>query len=579
MAHSIKTEADRIYMNGRFYCTDMEGAPKHYEAVAIKDGKFIYIGDNAEAVSFKGDNTDVIELDGKMVIPGLSDAHLHPSMLANQIHSFDLYGLEAEESKSRDDYLNYYLDKISEYVKANPDKGLIRIAGINAYLFIQDGGTYPTKEDLDRICSDRPVIVRSYCMHYGWFNSKALEIAGIDKDTPDVRGGVIIRDADGNPTGFFQEADAINLVIDGIPGGDYSVDEYREAIMSFQNNIAAPFGITMIFDALATPNAREAYRQLVREEKLTLRVRSQEYIKTSYDNSAIDKICESFGKEDEGDDYKVNVVKFFMDGGGLNFYLTEPYERPVLEAAGLPLDYVSKPLWTKAEMENAFLKVSQAGYQIHVHAMGDGGVKHTLDGFEYINRQTGKNGNRNVIAHVMMIREEDKKRFADLEVIASMQPMWGAVETIYEFGYQSSFGKTRPQYFFPLKSLLDEGVVIAFGTDFPIGGMINPYQELQTAMTRAVGKSYPMYEKYKDWKMGPTDNPTRECMSLNEGIAALTIWGAYQHGLENITGSFEVGKSADMVVLSNNLEECDILDYEFTVSEETVFKGRTVFKR
>lgn len=579
MAHSIQTEADKIYINGRFYCTDMEGVPKRCNAVAIKDGKFICTGDDDEALLFKGEHTEVTDLYGKMVIPGLSDAHLHPSMLANQICSCDLYGLEAEEGKTREDYLNYYLNKIEEYIKANPEKELIRIAGINAYLFMQDGGTYPTKEDLDRICSDKPIIVRSYCMHYGWFNSKALEIAGINKDTPDVRGGVIVRDSGGNPTGFFQEADAINLVIDGIPGGDYSVEEYKEAILSFQKTIAAPFGITMIFDALATPNAKEAYRQLVKEKKLTLRVRSQEYIKPSYDDDMLDQICRGFGKDDEGSDYKVNVAKFFMDGGGLNFYLTEPYEKPVLESAGLPDDYVSQPLWTKSEMEKAFLKVSEAGYQIHVHAMGDGAVRQTLDGFEYINEQTGKNGNRNVIAHVMMIREEDKNRFAELDVIASMQPMWGAVETVYEFGYQSSFGKIRPQYFFPLKSLLDKGVIIAFGTDFPIGGMINPYQGLQTAMTRSVGKSYPMYEKYKDKKMGPVDNPTRECLSLNEGIAALTIWGAYQHGLENVTGSFEVGKSADMVVLSNNLEECDILDYEFTVSEETVFKGVTVFKK
>lgn len=576
-----KKVADKIFVNGQFYSTDLDCNMTCSEAVAVCEGKFIYVGEKETALTYKGINTEVIDLNGKMVLPGLSDAHMHPSMLVSNENSLDLYGVSAEDGKTGNDYLEQYLDKIRQYAKENKEKDIIKVGGIDAGLFLQGGGKYPSSRDLDKACSDRPVIVRSYCLHNLWINTKALELSGLDKHTPDIRGGVILRDEEGEPTGFFQEIDAIDMVISRIPGAEFTVDEYKNAILGFQNEYAAPLGLTMVFDALADRNAKNAYRELINEGRLKMRVRCPEYIRPETGEKQVEQLCHQ-EIEYLGDDYKANVAKFFIDGSQMNICLTEPYEKKKLKEMGLPDNYKGELVWHDDEIKELFLKLTEAGYQIHTHVMGDGAAKQVLDGFEYVKDVTGYNGNRNVMTHIMLIREEDKKRMGTLGVIAAMQPIWGCVESVYEFGYIPSFGKYRSERFYPLKTLLENGVKVAFGSDFPIGGMINPYQGLQTAITRTLprglAQSGEIFDRYKNYKMGPEEDPERECMSLEECIAALTIVGAWQHGLEKLTGSIENGKSADMVILSQNLENVDTSLMEFTEVEETIFKGETIYR-
>jgi len=574
----MSNKAELVLINGKFYSVDIEGQVRRFQAVAIKDGVFAYVGDNQGVEEHIDSNTVSVDLENKMVLPGLSDSHVHASFSAVSRFSANLNNLAYTEPQARPGLLEKYKDIIKEYMLNNPNEKIIRGAGFDGNPFLMDPGGFPDRHDLDQVCRDKPVVLRSFCYHYAWANTKALELAGITKDTADPGTGTIYRDKGGDPTGFFQEMPAIDRLLKHLPGYDFSVEQYKDALRYYQKNLANKYGITLIFDALATDNAVHAYREMAEDGELTLRVRGCYYADPEKGLDQFDQLEKPATDYSASKRFAIKTVKFFMDGTGMSICMTEPYEQIALEFYQLPLDYCGDVIWPPALLKKALVLLTKKGFQIHIHAMGDGAVTQTLDAYEYLAGQMEGKSLRNVIAHVMAITEQDKQRMADLGVIAAMQPSWMCVDPLYTYGYALGFGEKRADRFYPMKSLLEAGVRVTAGTDYPVTIPPNPFHSIQVGMTRKILKSNPEYENYKDALLGPAENREQECLSLKEMVESLTIASAFQSYLETVTGSIEKGKSADLVILTQDLETAEVMDIENTRVEMLYLEGKLIFR-
>lgn len=561
------------YFNGKIYSPKADGHIEYSDAMITEDDKIIFVGSLHEATTMNHTWDKQVDLLGQAVLPGLCDGHAHPAWTTMELYAVNLYVV-------REDTKQDSIRKIQDILKAehqkNPGSPILRGAGFDSGVFVTQG--YPTANDLDQVTTQIPIVLRSFCYHFAWANSKALEMAGISRDTPDPRNGKIYRDVNGNPTGYFAEMDAIDLLIHSLEKGDYSVEEYKVAILDYQKRLANQYGVTMVFDALATPNGMQAYQELAMEGKLSIRVRANHYADPSKGMDQFDKLPNNLGNQSANDAFKINTVKFFLDGSGTAFYMLEPFEEEFLLSNGLEKNYRGYPIWRDDEIREAFPKINAMGYQIHVHAMGDAAVAQALDGMEESTRRNDTRKNRNVIAHMMCIAEEDKSRLAHLAVIACMQPCWAYVETFYDYYYLPLFGEYRSQRMYPLKSFIESGALLSFGTDYPVTVPPNPFKEIQYSMTRSIADDAPEYEKYKGRVMGPDEDPERECVSLEEAVCALTRNGAFQLYIEEFAGSLEKGKSADFIVLDQDIFAIPTEDIGKTKVLMTVFKGKTVFQ-
>lgn len=563
--------SNTVLHNGSIISIDMQGREIEYEAMAVSGGRIASLGSYEDVRSCIDDETAVIDLNGKTVLPGLCDSHLHVSMSTEMVFDFNIMNSDLSPVHSREHYINEYLEKIKAYADSVPDAKIIRGVGWNPALFMGSKEGNPTAKDLDRVCPDRPALIRSYDHHYIWVNSKALELAGITKDTPDPRNGVIGRFPDGSPNGIFQETTAMDLLLRNLPDSDYTVEEYKQGVLFFQKEFADKLGLSLVFDAYCNSHAMEAYKQLADEGKLTMRVRTAFYTDPSLPESQFDEILD---KKDlyDGEDFAIKTVKFFIDGSGLSFYLNEPFQKEWLKMIGMPEDYRGYPQWTLEELKKYFLKLDTAGFQIHLHCMGDGAVKMACDAFEYVAETNDIKKNRHVITHLMMADDSDIKRMGEMGIIAAIQPMWAAPSGLSEASGAEMFGKTRTHSMYKFGTMRDAGCRITCGTDFPVTIPPSPFIGIQTGISREVGLTHPEYGLYKGLRLGQA----REQLSLTDLIEGYGISGAYQCFAEDITGSLEVGKSADFIILDKNIKTVKTLEIEGVKVESKYFKGERI---
>ena len=566
-------KADSIIKNGNVYTVLMDDTEVRCQAIAIKDDKIIALGSDEEIESFVDADTVIIDAKGNTVLPGLCDAHVHATWSGSAKYSCDLFYLAQNGEKKS--IVEKIQEKLVKYIGENPDKEIIKGCGWDYFDFMKE---LPHKKMLDKICSDKPVFLESYCQHHMWLNSKALEMAGITKDTPEPHMGLIWKDKSGEPTGLLSEFSAINLVKEAIPSYDYTVEEYKEILLMYQHEYAHAYGVTMIFDALSTENGKQAYRELASEGKLQLRVRDNYYADPTKPLSQFDDMIANKGQNDVADIYQQNTVKFFMESGTPDAYMTEPYKPLALLVMKRPIGHKGFPYWTTEELQEIMPKLIDAGFQLHTHAMGDGSVQHTIDG--YINAQniTGKK-TRNVVAHVMLVQPEDFVRMAENQIIACVQPTWTSM-TKGEFStIKLALGKKRAEQMYPYGRFLKAGVIVSAGTDFPVMPPPDPFIDMQHAMTRKPCKRFKDYENSKDFMLAPKKNPAQDLVELKDVIKSRTICGAYQSFAEEYTGSIEVGKSADLAILDRNIFETSVEDICYAKVTTTIFKGKVVYER
>ena len=559
--------ADLVLKNGKIFSVREDSSLIRGEAVIIKDGIINNICSNDEALEFAGNDTEIIDCGGNTILPGLCDAHCHPSIAAAVYAGCDLFGIYIQEGETPDEVIDKYLARLKSFVDSHPDNTLIRGTGWVQGNFITD--RKPARQDLDRICSDRPVILESFCQHSLWVNTKALEIAGIDKDTPDVYAGEIVRDEKGNPTGYFREPEAMDLIKMNVPGYDFSVEEYKDAFLFYQSEFANKYGVTLVQDCLHSDNAREAYVQLAKEGKLTVRARGVYMLEPGAFSEQLPQFINRKGSDDVGKDFRIDTIKIFAEG---MFVLNEPFTEEFISENGMPKGYRGTPYWNDEDLEKSIEESMKAGFDVHIHAMGDASVHQAAKCIRAAQDNTGIK-KRNVIAHLMLVDDESFENMEKADIIANCQPRW----MVYDSDIAGMFpmiGEERSLRSYPLREFLDRGITVAFGTDFPVTPPPDTMHEIQCAMTRSVFPDAPDYDKFRGKVLG-NEKPAE----LKEAVKSLSINGAYQMNLEDITGSIEVGKSADLVILDSNLEDAPVDEIYSIAVEKTIFKGRVVYNR
>ena len=556
--------ADLILHNGFVYTVDSGAGTA--QAVAVKDDKIIFVGNSEDALEYKGETTNTIDMKGRMLLPSFFEGHCHCFEDADRIHSCKLRDLGTV-----DDYLRV----IKEYVEKHPDYTVIRGIGWKNNLFPAAG---PTKGLLDEIRSDIPIFLYSSDHHSAWVNSKALETAGITRDTPNPPGGgVIEHDALGEPSGTVRES-AIDIVEDVLP--DYSVEQYMQGIKQFQAK-ANSWGFTGAFEArlfFKRRNRIEAVKRLASAGELTMRFRAAYEIMPDNSIADVGEYAKARELDDSGEFFQVNTIKFCQDGvvEGLTAQLIEPY----LVETPMGSDFKGEPKFELEQYKIFAAECEKQGFQIHVHAIGDGATRYSLDAFAYSRQQNGRKDLRNAITHLQLVAPEDIKRFRDLDVIANVNTYWQFMED-YHFEIRIPYlGKKRADMQFPLKSFIDAGVMIVTSSDYGGTNPVNPLFAIQVGMTRTMPDGALPYgvvsdrhdPKYKE-QLWP-----EEKADLKDLIASVTYNPAYANFLDELTGSIEVGKSADMVLLDKNLFELPAAEISKAKVLMTVFKGKTVFQ-
>lgn len=571
----MTTYADEILYNGQIIT--MNDKKEICEAMAIKADKVLCTGSLSQVGRFQSEQTVMKDLRGKSLLPGLGDAHVHASSTCELLFSFDLYDIGLPYDTKPENAMGRYLEIVSDNREKQRDAGVLRGTGWDPAYFMKDILTMPTAADIDGVCADLPVILRSYDHHYVWVNSKVLEDSGITKETPTPRNGIIWRDQEGNPTGLFQETTAIDLLLGSVPYGDYSVKEYESGIRHYQSAFGSVYGTTMIFDALATENAITAYRNLAKNSELIMRVDTVYTTDPTKPVSQIDEILKNAGQDNVGDLFRREVVKIFVDGTGLSIYMDEPYEAGYLKQMGMETDYRGYPQWTPEELQEMVIKVNSAGMAVHVHCMGDGATRMMLDAFEYA-REKGVpvETMRNTIAHFMAVREEDQRRMTQLGIIANVQPIWGCYYSMTETIVTEMLGDRRARGQYPLGSFKAAGARMAAGTDFPVILPPSPFVGFKVGVTRTVPHDHPEYEQYKDVPMGPKGNPLSEAVSLEDMIEMYTCGAAYQMFFDDVAGCLEAGKSADFVILNETITQIEAESLDRIQAESVYFKGHKI---
>ena len=539
------TYAEQAYINGEIYTVDA-GYP-WAQAVAVSGGAIIYVGDNKGIKPFIDENTEVIDLKGKMMLPGFHNTHVHLISGGMQENKCTLNDLNT---------LDLVLGRIAWYIqKLNLAKDeWVHCSGLDMTISDQ-----VTIEQLDLISDGRPLYIQTRDGHSMWVNSLVLELAGITEDTPEPNQGEIVRfPGTRQPTGFLHDF-AVQIVKDIIP---VATMEERIAGLKTGMNIAHQFGITSVLEPGMNEHLLRPYVKLSDENELRLRVRasiSPIYWQPGAFGDDIVDFVETRGQYSR-ENINVESVKMYIDGVLENgsAVLLEPYL--IEEFNGNP------PFYPQDELDSYITWLDKKGLQVHLHAIGDGGVRMALDAFKAAREENGKSDNRHTICHLQMIDPVDAPRFGKLGVCSSFQPLWARVDEWVTDLNIPQVGENRAKTFYVIKSVHKNGGIIAGGSDWFVSSM-NPLEAIETAVRRQ--------DPYL-----PNDSPRlnfEEAVDVETMIAAYTINGAYLMHQEQKTGSIEVNKKADLIILDQNICKIPSSEIHKTKIIQTIFDGQIVY--
>jgi hypothetical protein len=534
--------ADLVFRNGNIYTVDARRS--WADTVAITGKAISYVGANDGATEHIGTDTKVVDLQGRMMVPAFQDIHIHPVSSGMDALAVDLLAFETIED---------YVAAIKSYADSHPDELWITGSGWSMEPFGPGGITDRTL--IDAVIPDRPVYIYSKDGHTAWANSKALELAGITNDTPDPPNGRIDRNPEtGEAIGSLQES-AMELVAAVMPTPSL---EMLTAGLQHSTDMLNAYGITSIQDAIVYPSYLDAYRALDERGELTLRVVTSLIWDDQRGEEQIEEL-KSLRAEFTQGRVRATSVKMWQDG------VMENYTAALLEPYLHKGDTRGMPMVEPEALKSAVAKLDALGFQVHFHAIGDAAVRQCLDAVEEARNQNGDLGNRHHISHLQLVHPDDIPRFRELGVIANFQPLWALADDYQTELTMPYLGPERSSWQYPIRSMQNAGGMIAFGSDWAVS-TANPFEQMETAVTRM-------------GSLGETDEPfyPEERIDLPSAIAAFTINAAYVNNIDEITGSIEVGKLADLVILDRNLFELDQADISDTQVLLTLMEGEPVY--
>ena len=549
--------ADMVLKNGEIQT--MVSEDDLAQAIAIRGGEIVYVGDDNGVETFIDPDTQVIDLEGQYVLPGFIDGHIHgASVYLTADTELSLMELGPD--------LEAYKAAVSEFVQAHPDYPIYIIDAMDLKAFPDSTADNAW---LDEICDDKPICCSDVSFHGSLLNTFAIEMLGITKDTPAPPSGNIYKDENGELTGYFSDCGAL---LEGLPAFEYTEDQIVDAFLALQAE-ANSYGLTA-FDSGAEEYMTPALLAHLHEDGgLNLRFNFNFFVNDGNTQGAEEAIA--FIEENqqyESDFLNVRQVKFKMDGvpEGKSSYLLEPYD----PAAGEAPDYRSSAATDQEGFTDFVIAMNTAGYTVQTHCMGDASVQLAMNSFEAAQEALGDTQKecRNKIAHVNLITDEDVQRMADLEVIAAMQPMWFYYDPFFSPLEEQMFGEERFNQEYHIRDMLDAGVIITGSNDYPVTLDFAPLHAIEAGATQC--SPYP----------GEDDQPeiyTRnadQAVTVYEMIQMYTTNAAYGAFFDDLVGTIEVGKKADLVVLGNNLLTCDVKEISDTPVIYTISDGRIVYE-
>ncbi len=534
--------ADLLLRHGAVYT--MDAARSWVASVAIADGRIIYAGPDDGAAVLAGTSTKIVDLGGRMVLPGFHDSHVHLMEGGVDMGLCNLKDVATPQA---------VLAEIRKYAAAHPGEAWVTGAGWDLPVFPEG---IPRKEQLDEAVSDRPAYMESADGHSGWANSKALALAGITKDTPDPAGGRIERDpATKEPTGTLRES-ARELVTHKIPPATAAENAAGlKRGIEFANSL----GITSVQEADASDEILNAYWSLETQGQLAVRAVAALRTDPRKGDDQVAALIERRAKF-SGKRLRATAVKIFADGviETGTAALLEPYLNRGESRGELNFE--------PDRLAKLVTRLDREGFQVHIHAIGDRAIRVSLDAHEAAQRANGVRDARHHIAHLELIEPEDIPRFRDLGVIANFQPLWAFADPYVRDLTLVPLGPKRSRWIYPIASVLKTGATMAAGSDWPVTSL-NPLEAIQVAVTRR-GPTEPE---------GPAFIP-EEKIDLPAVLAAYTINGAYLNHEEKETGSIEVGKAADLIVLDRDLFKIPPEKIHEAKVVLTLLDGKEVFR-
>ncbi|WP_257167058.1 amidohydrolase [Bradyrhizobium sp. SRS-191] len=550
-AEAADGKADIVFRNGSVYT--VSGGREWARAVAVAQKTIVYVGDDTQVGRFIGPKTRIVDLAGKMLLPGFIEGHIHPLAGAAITSGVDLQYDTKDET----------LDALTAYRARLGKADVVRGFGWRYHAF---PGTGPRKEDLDRIWPDTPVFLAAIDGHCGWVNSKALAMAKITKATKDPLPGFSYfqRDpASGEPTGYLVEVPAMLVVLNA--AAPFTSRYITESVEAWLPRASAA-GITTVFDAgmQVVPEVVgfQLYQDLERRGKLPFRVVGSTY----HNDPAVDPvpIIKALRKQFQSELVQASVLKLNIDGGEAQ--RTSAMLAPYDDDPNTSGDTLLPPDLFK----DIILRADKDGFNIHIHCCGDRGARLCLDAFEAAMKANPPRDRRHTVCHLVVVAPEDLPRFAALGVTAEFSAQWAVPDQSWRDMVRPRFG-ARAETVYRFGSILRHGANISLGTDWPAASYYStfrPLEAIEIATTR----------RELDKPDQPPLAPHDERISLDQALRAATMGSAYQLGLDRKIGSIEVGKLADLVVLEKNLFEVAPHDIHKTKVVMTVMNGQVRYE-
>ncbi len=535
--------ADTVLINGGIYTVDSER--NWTEAAALVDGVFIAVGDNTDIQRHIGPETRTIDLSGKLALPGFHDVHVHPTM-----GGYGLLGCSLTDEAT----VQAIISKVTSCLEAGGD-GWLEGHAFDLGLFGQDG---PNKDLLDKIDTQRPIILWASDGHNAWANSRALELTGITSRSSDPPLGVIERNPDGTPSGTLRETaqEQVRAMLPK-PTHESNVRALKAGIAHLNS-----VGITSFIDAWVGQEDYESYQAIERTGSLNARVVTSLTFESGFAKHYGQDFEQVLAGRQAYTSERLNhdSIKLFLDGvlEGETAAVLEPYIGKHRHRGELIL--------SPEELQAAVTRFDSMGLQVHMHAIGDRAVRAGLDAIEAAKKHNGTLDNRHHISHLQMIHIDDIERFSELNATANFQALWAEPDDWIMQLNLPVLGEERIQAMYPIASVERAGGRIVGGSDWNVSSA-NPLEAIEVAIRRQ-----------NAWEeSGPTLNKA-ERVSLATMIDAYTINAAWLMHHESRTGSIEPGKQADVTILDRNLFEIPVTEISDTQVLMTLLDGEIIFQ-